>query len=96
MLTVLRDGEGRLQAACEWWTVDDHGWWEPKGRHVFLNQIEINTGLNMHRFRRYLVDEIGRLAPDATGVFWNREDNVVQRTHGFKRSQLQQLKEVMV
>jgi len=97
MLTVMRDFEGRLQAACEWWTVDDQGWWEPRGRIVFINNLEVNKGLNLHRFRRYLTEEIGRVAPDATAVYWNRDANIVKRDHAFKRSALQQLRQgVMV
>ena len=97
MLTILRDADNRIEAACDWWLVDEHGWWEPKGRYVFINQIEVNTGVNLHRLRRYLVRRIGSMAPDAIGVYWERRDKCDAHLHAFKRTQLAQLKEeVMV
>ena len=92
MLTGIRDAVGHLQAACDWWLVDELGWWHPLGRYVFLNQLEVSPGVSLHRVRRHLVEEIGRLAPYAVGVYWERRDSLNPRMHSFKRDQLQQLK----
>ena len=96
MLTVIRDEHGRLQAACEWWLVDDLGQWTPTGWYVWLNQLEANPDVNLHQVRRALVEEIGRLAPDAVGVYWERRDSFHPRLHAFRRDQLQQLREEVV
>jgi len=91
MLTVIRDERGALQAACDWWMVDTFGLWTPTGDYVWLNQLEINPGVNLHTVRRHLVEEIGRLVPHAIGVYWERRSHGVKRVHAFRREQLQQL-----
>ena len=93
MLTVLRDEQGRLQAACDWWLVDTVGRWTPDGQYVFLHQLEINPGVNLHTVRKSLVAQISLHEPQALGVFWKREHDVFPRVNAFRREQLQQLRE---
>ena len=91
MLTVLRDDAGHLQAACEWWLIDEAGHWTPEGHYVFLHQLDINPGVNLHTVRKSLVKQIGSQVPQALGVFWKREHDLFPRVHAFRREQLQQL-----
>ena len=93
MLCVLRDSQGRLVAACDWWLVDALGRWHPLGQYVYLDQLEVSQGVNLHRVRHYLVEEIGRLAPYAIGVYWERRDSFNPKLRSFRRDQLQQLKQ---
>ena len=93
MLCVLRDIQGRLAAACDWWLVDELGHWHPLGRYVFLNQLEVSPGVNLHTVRRYLVEAIWRLTPYAVWVYWERRDSFNPKLRSFRREQLQQLKE---
>lgn len=97
MLEILRDDDGHIQAACEWWLVDTQGHWTPEGQYVFLHQLEITPGVNLHTVRGWLVEQIGLHQPQALGVFWHRDHDAFPRPHAFRRSQLQQLqKEVGV
>ena len=98
MLTVVRDDQRRLVAACDWWLVNDNGAWTPMGSFVYINHFESNRGVNLHRVRRHLVNEIALLVPWATGVYWERSGRVHKRLHAFRREQLYPLrmKEVMV
>lgn len=96
MLTVIRDQAGRLEAACEWVRVDAHGTWTLYGRYIFIAQCELSPGVNPHRVRRHLVQEIGRLVPEAIAVYWVRRDKPRLHPHVFQRTQLHQLKEVTV
>lgn len=95
MLTVVRDKQGSLAAACDWWLVDEQGNWNPHGVYVYLNRLESNPEINLHRVRRVLVRDIGSLAPHAVGVYW--EPRVRPGLRSFRRTQLSQLRqEVMV
>lgn len=93
MLWILRSETGQLQAACDWWLVMEGGQWSPYGRYVFLNQLEVSPGVNLHRVRREMVQAISALAPYAVGVYWERRDRFSRRLHAFRREQLQQLRE---
>ena len=94
MLTILRDASGRLEAACDWWLVDAQGFWQPTtGRYIFLHELEVNPGVNLHMVRRHLVEQIGGMVPGALGVFWHREHDAFPRVHAFRREQLSQLRE---
>jgi hypothetical protein len=96
MLTVIRDHQGQLEAVCEWVRVDAHGAWMVHGRYIFLNQLEVNAGVNLHTVRKQLVSIIGTLVPDAIAVYWERRDKPRRLPHVFQRTQLHQLKEVVV
>ena len=65
MLTVLRDANGYLHAVCEWWLVDAAGHWTPDGQYVFLHQLEISPGVNLHAVRKSLVAQISLQEPHA-------------------------------
>ena len=93
MLTVMRDAQRRLEVACEWWLVDEQGHWTPRGQYVFLHQLEVNAGVNLHAVRKHLVSTVSLAVPGALGVFWKREHDAYPRVHAFRRSQLQQLQE---
>ena len=93
MLTVLRDAQGQLSAACDWWLVDAVGHWTPDGRYVFLHQLEMTPGVNVHTVRKQLVGMISLAVPGALGVFWHRDHDAYPRVHAFRRTQLQQLRE---
>ena len=92
-MTVMRDEAGTLQAACDWWLVTEGGQWSPYGHYVFLNQLDVTPGVNLHTVRQHLVREISRLAPYAVGVYWERREKPARRLHAFRREQLQQLRE---
>ena len=95
MLTVLRAPDGTLQAACDWWLVDEQGFWNPYGIYVYLNRLESNPGINLHTVRCFLVKEISELVPQAVGVYW--EPRVRSGLRSFRRTHLAQLRqEVMV
>ena len=96
MLWVLRSESGHLQAVCEWWQVDEQGYWTPQGRYVFLHQLEVAPKMNLHSIRRRMVHDIGLSVPGALGVFWRREHDEFPRPHAFRREQLQLRKEVSV
>ena len=91
MLTTIRDAQGQLLAVCEWWLVDATGHWTPEGQYVFLHQLEISPGVNLHTVRKSLVEQISLQEPRALGVFWKREHDIYPRIHAFRREQLQQL-----
>ena len=91
MLTVVRDSVGWLQAVCDWWLVDEAGHWTPDGRYVFLHQLEMSPGINLHTIRKSLVAQISLAVPGALGVFWKRDHDAFPRVHAFRRAQLQQL-----
>ena len=91
MLWVLRGEGGNIQAVCEWWLVDERGQWTPEGRYVFLHQLEITPGVNLHMVRKSFVEQISLAVPGALGVFWHREHDAFPRPHCFRRGQLHQL-----
>ena len=93
MLCVLKSETGQLQAACEWWLVDDQGRWTPEGRYVFLHHLERNPGVSLHTVRKHLVRAISLAVPGALGVFWHRQHDAFPRPHAFRREDLQQLRE---
>lgn len=93
MLWVCRSETGALQAACDWWLVDEAGHWTPEGRYVFLHELEVSPGVNLHTLRQQMVKDISQQAPQALGVFWKRAHDVFPRVHAFRREQLQQLRE---
>ena len=92
MLWVLRDEAGHLQAACDWWLVDEQGHWNSQGAYVYLNQLEFHPGMNLHTIRRHLVQAIGQLVPWTVGVYWKRDHDRFPRPHAFRREQLLQLR----
>ena len=91
MLTVVRNNQDRIVAACDWWFVDEQGFWNPYGVYVYLNRLESNPGINLHTVRRFLVTEISALVPQAVGVYW--EPRVQSGLRSFRRTQLSQLRQ---
>ena len=89
MLTVVRDAQGRLEAACEWWLVDAQGHlnWE-YGRYVYADQVECGEGVSMFRAIREFAPLIMRKVPQAIGIYWEREDTGT-RLHAFRKDQFQ-------
>ena len=75
MLTVLKDAQGQIEAACDWWLVDEAGAWTPLGRYVYVHQLEVSTGFTAAHMSR-IIREIASLAPGAIGAYWER------RAHG--------------
>lgn len=97
MLTTLRDNEGNIQAACEWWCVDENGTWTPKGPYVWVNQLEHSPGVDGEYLIKEIVAQVAWLAPWAKGAYWERRDKKDGRIHGFTRARLTRLlKEVRV
>lgn len=99
MLTVLRDRDGVIQAACEWWRVNQTGEqdWTATGTWVRVEQIEMGCDQNGRMLLRELIAHIAFLAPDAVGAFWERRSKGVKKLHYFYRDRLvQRLEEVSV
>ena len=89
MLTVVRDEQGRILAACEWFMRDTAGRIDSNGTLVWLEQVELSQGADLRQVAAYLIAEIGMLKPEATGAYWVRRDkDNGRRPHGFTRSQL--------
>ena len=88
MLTVLKDAQGQLQVACDWWLVDVDGRWEPRGTYVYVNQLEASAGTNIRCLLPYLISEIASLAPWAVGAYWERRDKTGQQLHAYSRQRL--------
>ena len=88
MLTVLRDREGRLEAACEWTPVDQHGTPSNTGRWVWVNQVELSQGVQSRMVWRDLIAIIALLAPSCIGAYWHRRDKTGRSLHPYTRTQL--------
>ena len=88
MLTTLRDAEGRLIAACEWWLVDSAGVrsYGPAAQYVWVNQLELN-GQDVASVR-HMIHAIAAEAPYAKGAYWERREKTGTKLHAFRRDQL--------
>lgn len=88
MLWTLRDEAGRLQAACEWQPVDEGGRFNPEGRYVWIEQLEIAFGADGRTILRCLIADLAWQRPQALGAYWKRRDRSEERLHGYRRDQL--------
>ena len=88
MLTIIRDADGRLQAACEWTPCRDDGTADAQGRWVFVHQLEITVGLRRHAIIRQIIEDIACLMPKAIGAYWQRHDRTHYRIHWYSRKRL--------
>lgn len=88
MLTTTRNAQGQLQSACDWWPVDELGRWEPRGRWVFVNQLDISLGADSADCIRQTIAEIARLHPWAIGAYWERRDKVNSVYRSYRRNRL--------
>lgn len=95
MLTVFRDNIGSITAACEWWTVDADGMWNPgkDGKYVWVEQLEINPFMDSRDIIRRIIIDIATRVPWAVGAYWERRDQPTNHIHAFRRNQL--MKEAM-
>ena len=98
MLTVIRDEQGHLQAACEWTPVDQAGTPSNTGTWVWVNQVELSQGLSSRMVWRDLIAVIALMAPACVGAYWHRRDKTNRWVHHYTRTQLLHMvqKEVMV
>ena len=95
MLAVMRDVRGHLQAVSEWWLVDEQGRWNPTGRYVWINQLEVNPGVAWRGWMRDTIHHVARLCPQTVGAYWERRDKSPGVLHAYRRDQLVH-EEVMV
>lgn len=93
MLTVVRDNQGRIEAACEWTPVNAAGQPANDGHWVWINQLEISAGVRGTTAIRELIHLIAFQAPAVVGAYWERRDKRNATIRVFPREQL--LKEVM-
>ena len=94
MLTVVRDAQGQLLVACEWWLVNDLGQQDwGAGRYVWVEQMELTPGMGRAALAG-LIARIAALVPQAVGAYWVRRETTDQRLHAYRRNQL--VKEVQV
>ena len=88
MLTVIRDELGFIQAACDWWPVDDNGNWNPYGRYIWVEQLEVNSLLDGRKVIQKIIHDIGTRAPWAIAAYWIRRDSTADKQHAYGRSRL--------
>lgn len=94
MLTILRTPTDHLLAVCEWWMVDVMGQFDPYGKYVWVNDLQINPGVQSLNIIRQVIRDIAHRVPFAVGVYWHRQYQLRDGIRGYQRKQL--VKEVMV
>ena len=72
MLTVIRDNQGHLLAACEWWTVNEEGRWFGGGKYIFVSHIEVSKGAYGLPLIRDVIALIAWEEPQAISAYWRR------------------------
>lgn len=96
MLTVIRDAEGHLEAACEWHLVNEQGMRVGDGRYVYVDDLHISAGQPRLSVIRSLIQRIAEEAPEAVGAYWERWQKYGEaKLHAFRRDQLVQREEVV-
>lgn len=95
MLTVLRDAQGQLVAACEWWQgrLDSQGQPDPSGdrRWIWVEQLEVNEGvsrLDRMQVIHQVIDRVAMLVPEAIGCYFTRRDKTGETIKHYFRNQL--------
>ena len=69
--------------------VDGDGNLNPSGRYVWLEQMELNPGVNSNQIMRYFIDEFARLLPHTRWTYWVRRDKTGTKIHGpYNRQQV--------
>ena len=92
MLCVKRDTAGRIEAAAEVRLVDDVGTLDPEGRWAWVEQVEVNPGLEAREVFRYIMAYFARWMPTAMWCYWVRKDKTGLKTiHGpYSRQRIEQ------
>lgn len=88
MLTVLRDTEHQIEAAMDWYLVNDQGRFDVEGRWVWVEQIETNDGQLQKDLMRRFVQQIATVVPLAVGAYWIRHDSTGMKSHNYLRARL--------
>ena len=88
MLLVHRDAHDYVDAALCYDLVDETGQVTPTGRYVYLHQLELNPGVNLHRMATYFIQAVASLCPEALGAYWHRRDRFADRVRAYRRDQL--------
>ena len=88
MLIVHRDAQDRLDGVCQYFLVDEQGRFDPQGKYVMVNQLELNPGVQSRRMIRHVIAEIARLCPTATAAYWERRNKATPLFRGYFRHQL--------
>lgn len=86
-MITLRDLDGRIQACCEFWIVDQEGNRDPHGSYVWVHQLEISAGVPGHEILEMVIREIAEACPHALGAYWQRQ-KTGERPHLFTRTRL--------
>ena len=97
MLYVLRNATDQIEAAIDYYLVDDLGrvTLDGSGRWVWVQQLEVSAGANGRRCIRAFIQAIARAIPHAQGAYWIRQDKG-HRVVQFSRTQLVKGEEVRV
>lgn len=95
MLLVLRNEQGCLEAAMECQVVNAQGQLDPKGKSVWVEQLELSQGVNGRKAMRYFIEMFAELLPWTTMAYWQRRDRCDGRIRYRSRAQLLR-EEVMV
>ena len=88
MLITLRDAQDHITAVCEAWLVDDKGVFAPWGRHLWINQLELNPGTHSHALIQQIIVQLAELCPQAKGAYWERREKRRVAPRYYTRRQL--------
>jgi len=97
MLYVLRNATDQIEAAIDYYLVDDHGQvtLDGSGRWVWVQQLDVSAGASGRRCMRAFIQAIAKAIPHAQGAYWIRHDKG-NRCYQFSRTQLVKGEEVRV
>ena len=93
MLTVIRDTQGQIIAACEWVPCDAYGQPSNTYTHVWVNHLEVSRGAGRQAIRD-VIAQIAAEAPLAKAGYWERRSKTNCGLREWTRQQL--FKEVTV
>ena len=88
MLLVRRDPQDRLEALIDYYVVDENGQLDANGQWVFVNQLELNPGVNGKKIIRQFIQQIQMLCPTANFGYWERRDKPKRNLRTYTRRQL--------
>ena len=90
MLMVYRNACGDIEFAAECQVVDSQGHLQPDGQYVWVERVELNTGLDVKAYLRRLILLMARLHPAVQDAYWTRfwERPAERKQHRWTRTQL--------
>ncbi len=88
MLTVIRNDEGQLEAACEWWTVNEKGQWFGGGKYIYVSHLEISKGVDSKILLEDLFAIMAWEEPQAISAYWIRRSKTGEKPREYSRERL--------